>query len=481
MTYSPELTAKIRRLHFHEHYTINAVSQVVSLHRDTVRRILYGDDSPESPERRPRITDQFLSVIEEHLEQYPSIRSTALLRILKDRGYCGSYQSLRRTVMPIKKRVRKSFRPMEVFKGEQGQVDWAHFGSIDVRCGRRKIYLFVMVLSWSRTMFARFTFDQKTDSFLRMHEEAFRYFGGCPRKILYDNLKSAVLERFRDKIRYNPQLLEFSGHYGFEPKACKPYAGNQKGRVERSIRYVRDNFASGYTISTLPQANEDLELWLNEVANCRQWTDNKLQTIQEVWDEEKKFLIPLRGPQISPRFSAELRSDKCSLVRFDLNDYSIPWEYTREIISLEADDFKVFFSHQGLKIAEHDRSWSRGERITNPNHWQEKERNGLNNSDELLNKFPDLDAFFRILIDRGESLRTIKKQMTEIYQLYGESVFLTALQKSKEQDKYHPSQIAGIAVELGANHTKIPVQFGKRKDLAEFEVSSHSLDTYDNL
>ncbi|MCB9229135.1 MAG: hypothetical protein H6618_05945 [Deltaproteobacteria bacterium] len=128
MAYTPELIAQIRRLHFHEHYTIHAVSQVVNLHRDTVKRILYGDHSPDSGHSRPKITDPYLTVIMEHLDNYPSIRCTKLLRIMKDRGYCGSYNSLRRTVYPLRKRKKESFRPMEVFKGEQGQVDWAHCG-----------------------------------------------------------------------------------------------------------------------------------------------------------------------------------------------------------------------------------------------------------------------------------------------------------------------------------------------------------------
>jgi transposase len=483
MPYSPELIARIRRLHFYEHYTIHAVAQVVGFHRDTVKRILYGDGSPNSSHRRIQIVDQFLPVIEEHLNQYPSIRSTALIRILRERGYKGSYSSLLRAVRPIRKKVKRTFRPMQVFQGEQGQVDWAHFGNLDVRGGERKVYLFVMVLSWSRALFAKFTFDQKTDSFLRLHEEAFTYFGGNPRHILYDNLKSAVLERYQDKIRFNPQLVEFSGCYGYQPRACRPFAGNQKGRVERAIRYIRDNFFSGYSMTDIEKANEDIRTWLDTEANNRQWPDNKQRNIGEVWEEEKQFLISPIEKKISPRLSSNLRSNKCSLVRFDLNDYSIPWEYTREIVTAEADDFTVVFYHQGKKIAEHNRSWSRGERITKDEHWQDKERQGLHNADSLLLRFPDLDEIYRTLVDRGESLRTLKRHMQEIRNLYGDRLFQQALRIAKKRTMYHPSQITRIIVglEKANSHTPRSAVQLNRKELAEMEIRSHELETYDNL
>jgi len=483
MPYSPELIAKIRRLHFHEHYTIHGVSKVVELHRDTVKRILYGDDTPEGGGGRIKLTDQFIPLIEEHLNQYPSIRSTALMRTLKARGYAGSYNSLIRAVRPLRKKVKKTFKPMQVFQGEQGQVDWAHFGSIEVSGGERKLYLFVMVLSWSRAIFARFTFDQKTDSFLRLHEEAFSFFGGNPRHILYDNLKSAVQERYRDKIRFNPQLVEFSGFYGYQPRACKPFSGNEKGRVERAIRYIRDSFFSGFRITTLEQVNEELRLWLDVVANNRQWPDNKQRLVSEVMAEEKQFLLSPAAKRINPRYSARLRSNKCSLVRFDLNDYSIPWEYTQDVITVAADDFMVSFTHEGKIIAEHQRSWNRGERITKEEHWQEKEHHGQHTADELLTRFPELDEFFRILVDRGEPLRSLKKHMQEIRGLYGDQLFRQALRIARKQSMHHPSQITRIIVglERAGGKARMPVNLGNRRDLTEMNITSHNLETYDNL
>lgn len=483
MPYSPDLVAQIRRLHFHEHYSIHAVSQVVKLHRDTVKRLLYGDDTPESEFRRARIIDPYLETISEHLNQYPSIRGKTLFQILKDRGFQGSYNSVLRAVRPLRRKAKKSFKPMQVFKGEQGQVDWAHFGSLAVEGGSRKLYLFAMVLSWSRAIFAKFTFDSKTDSFLRLHEEAFQYFGGSPRHILYDNLKSAVSERYRDTIKLNPQLIEFSGFYGYQPRICKPYAGNQKGRVERAIRFIRDSFASGYTFTDIDSANVDLRNWIEKVANERQWPDNKNRQVKEAFKDESEFLLKLQERRIEPCFASHVRSNKCSLVRFDLNDYSIPWDYTRETLRVEADDFEVRFLNEGKLIASHKRSWDRGQRVTKDEHWQEKPATGVNVMDDLITKFPSLDTFYRELVDRGEPLRTIKPRMVEIYKLHGEKTFSKALRIARKRAMYHPSQITRIIIgleregkaSLRAGSVAVPERF------ADFDIRSHDLDQYDTI
>ncbi|HEY3494901.1 MAG TPA: IS21 family transposase, partial [Polyangiaceae bacterium] len=124
--------------------------------------------------------------------------------------------------------------------GEQGQVDWGHFGKVQIGAATRTLWAFVMVLSWSRHIFLRFYLSAAMPSFLRGHVDAFRFFGGVPRVLLYDNLKSAVLERVGQAIRFHPTLLELSAHYLYEPRPVAPARGNEKGRVERAIRYVRD-------------------------------------------------------------------------------------------------------------------------------------------------------------------------------------------------------------------------------------------------
>ena len=131
--------------------------------------------------------------------------------------------------------------------GEQAQVDWGHFGHLRIGRARRPLMAFVMVLSHSRQIFLRFCLDARMESFLRGHVGAFTAWGGVPRVLLYDNLKSAVLERRGDAIRFHPTLLTFAGHYRYEPRPVAVARGNEKGRFERAIRYVRDGFFAART------------------------------------------------------------------------------------------------------------------------------------------------------------------------------------------------------------------------------------------
>lgn len=482
MAYSPELIAQIRRLHLYEHYSLHAVSKTVGLHRETVKRILYGDDSPPNSVKRHKITDPYQDVIKNHLEQYPNIRATTLVRILKDRGYRGSINTLRRAMKPLRIKNKRSYSVMNVFSGQQSQVDWAHFGSLKINKGERKLYLFVMVMSWSRAVFARFTFDQKTDSFLRLHEEAFSYFKGVPKEILYDNLKSAVIERFKDKIKFNPQLVEFSGFYGYEPKACKPYSGNQKGRVERAIRYIRDDFAATTEFNDIKTLNEELLIWLNEVANVKKWPDNRDFTVSEQLEKEREFLRPIADKKVNPKYTGIIRSNKCGMVRFDLNDYSIPWQYVRDQITVEADDFKVKFYYKDKLICEHDRSWDRNSRIIDPIHYENRPQYANEDIDHLTSSFSDLEDFYRVLVDRGEPLVTIKKQFLSLYNLYNRDIFTKAIRIAKKRKMYNPSQVSRIAIALEKQSSEGPRPNFKLKDgIPDIDIKSHSLDNYDDL
>ena len=148
-------------------------------------------------------------------------------------------------------------------------MDWASFGTIPIGNTRRALSCFVMVLSWCRAIFARFVLDQTLESFLRCHVAAFEAFEGVPRGLLYDNLKTAVLERIGDVIRFHPRLLELAGHYHFAPRPVAPARGNEKGRVERAIRYLRDSFFAARRFHSLDDLNAQLADWTERVAHAR--------------------------------------------------------------------------------------------------------------------------------------------------------------------------------------------------------------------
>src|SRR5271163_4511461 len=215
--------------------------------------------------------------------------------MIEGRGYTGSVWPLRLFVRRVRPGgAREAFFRLSTLPGEQGQVDWASFGSITIGTTRRPLSCFVMVLSWSRAIFARFVLDQTLESFLRCHLAAFAAFEGVPRSLLYDNLKTAVLERVGDVIRFHPRLLELAGHYHFAPRPVARARGNEKGRVERAIRYLRESFFAARSFRSLDDLNAQLDDWIARVAHTRPVPgDASKRTVDAALADERPRLLPL--------------------------------------------------------------------------------------------------------------------------------------------------------------------------------------------
>jgi transposase len=225
-----EQRTRIRRLFFAEHWKIGTIAAELGLHHDTVelavepRRFVSRGAASSAT-----LLDPYRSFVEQTLEQHPRLRATRLYEMIRERGYKGSVYAVRRYVRRVRPVSRhEAFFRLTVLPGEQAQVDWGSFGKIRVGRGERFLSCFVMVLAWSRATFARFTLDQTLESFVRCHVEGFHRFGGVPRAVLYDNLKSVVLERQGDLIRLHPRILDLAGYYHFAPTPVGIARGNEK-------------------------------------------------------------------------------------------------------------------------------------------------------------------------------------------------------------------------------------------------------------
>ena len=227
----PELRVQIRHYFFAEHWKVGTIAAELKLHPDTVRRAIEVNRVQRALQLRASIVDPYLPFLRETLEAHPRLCATRLYRMIAERGYTGSIVQLRRVVAHLRPRRQEAFLRTQVFAGEEAQVDWAHFGSVKVGQTQRTLSCFVMTLSWSRALYLEFFFDQTMESFLRGHVHAFASFNGSVRVILYDNLKSAVLERHGSQIHFNPRLLELAGHYHFVPRPCQVRSGNQKDQA----------------------------------------------------------------------------------------------------------------------------------------------------------------------------------------------------------------------------------------------------------
>lgn len=224
---SPQVAAEIRRLFTIEGWRRHTIARHLGIHHSTVGRALdrAGLLPPGEPRRRPSMLDPYVPFVRETFERYPELPLAELYEMARRRGYPGGPDHFRHRIVDLGLRPRKApeaFVQLRTLPGEQAQVDWAYFGDREVDGGRRRLWAFVMVLSYSRLLFLRFFYDARLPSFLTGHVKAFAFFGGVARTALYDNLKSAVLERRGSAIRFHPRLLELSDHYGFAPPSCRP-------------------------------------------------------------------------------------------------------------------------------------------------------------------------------------------------------------------------------------------------------------------
>jgi transposase len=324
---------------------------------------------------RPSQIDAYLPFIRQTLETFPTLTARRLYVMAYGRGYRGSSDHFRHLIACHRPRPKaEAYLRLRTLPGEQAQIDWGHFGHLGTGRARRPLMAFVMVLSYSRPIFLRFFPDAGMENFLRGHAAAFEAWQGVPRVLLYDNLKSAVLERRGDAIRLHPALLGFAGHYRYDPRPVAVARGNEKGRVERAIRYVRDRFFAARDFTSVDDLNAQAEAWCNGPAADRRCPEDPGRSVREVFAEEAPRLLPLPDNPAPLLERVAVTAGKTSYVRFDLNDYTVLHTDVRRVLTVLADPREVRVVDDGTVLACHRRSYGRGAQIEQAGHVQALER-----------------------------------------------------------------------------------------------------------
>jgi transposase len=486
----PEKLAAIRRLYFAEHWKIGTIASEMGVHRDTVRAAVETDPLHRPRRLRPSRLDPYVPFLRETLERHPRLRATRLLEMIRQRGYPGSIQRLRCVVARLRPATKEAFLRLVTLPGEQAQVDWAHFGEVLVGRAQRKLSCFVMTLSFSRALFLEFFFDQSQENFFRGHVAAFDFFGGVPRVILYDNLKSAVLERQGSAVHFHPRLIELCSHYHFQPRPCAPGKGNQKGKVERAIRYVRESFFEGTRFTTLDDLNDKAWAWRDQVAHRRPWPDDAKRTVAEVVAEETPRLLPLPVHPFVAELMRPLKQIKGIWVPFDLNHYSIPPNAVgRRSLSLAVSATTVRILDGQEEIVVHRRSYDRDQYIDEAGHEEalletKRRARGQTPSGRLTAAVPETQAFLKAAFAKGENAGSTTLKLLRLLDDYGAQALRAALREALERDTPRMSSVAFL-LERRRRAQKarppLPVDLSRRPDLAELVVRPHQAETYDEL
>ena len=315
--------------------SITDISKKMGISRPTVRKYLReGKYSGYSREGRVSIVSQYEDYIRDMINRY-NLSAVRIYENIRDKGYRGSYTTVKRICRKYRNdRTSKAVYRFETKPGEQSQVDFGEFGYIEMDGKRRKLYVFSMILGYSRMRYAEFTTDITVNNLIRLHKNAFTYFGGYSDSILYDNMKQVVIERKLNasESRFNTTFKDFMDYYGINIRLCHPYRPQTKGKIENTVKYIRNNFFNGREFHSLEEINSQCFLWLNNVNSrihsttgnipMKMLEEEKLNTFKDTYDVYNKY-------------SRKVSRD--CYVSYKGNRYSVPWKYAGRIAILTED------------------------------------------------------------------------------------------------------------------------------------------------
>jgi transposase len=335
------------------------IARSLQVSRHTVAQVLaevarQRDGQTPARRRRVRNVDAYAGTVQELLARYPAITARRLFEELQRQGYPGSYSRVRVYLREV--RPRATPQPVVRFEtgpGAQAQMDYSPFDLDFSDEGRRRVYLFSYLLSYSRRQYLRFVETQDFATTVREHLHAFTHLGGVAATCLYDNMK-VVVSRYEDgEPIYNPSFLAFATHYGFRPVACRPYRPQTKGKVERPFDYVAKNLLNARTFQSLGHLNEVTAGWLAEVADVRVHATTK-KTPLELHALEQPHLLPLPACpfEYAPVLYRTVNVE--GFLSYRHNQYSVPWRYLGQLLPVRVTEAEVIIYDPHLEeIARH--------------------------------------------------------------------------------------------------------------------------------
>lgn len=379
----------IKELHRAGH-SIRAICHMSGVSRNSVRGVLRERiRGPFAQPARGSKLDPFKSYIDSRLRECP-LSAVRLAAEIEPMGYCGSLDIVQRYIKTFRVDARAMALATVRFEtppGAQAQVDWAHCGRI-LGCDNSLVYAFVMVLSFSRAMYVEFTDSMDTAILLECHKRAFAYFGGWPRTLLYDNMKQVRV----GPDRLNPQLTDFANHYGFAVKTHRPYRPRTKGKVERMVSYVRDNFLTGRNFADRADLSAQVRHWLDYTANVRTHGTTDRRPVDLLPGEGLASMASAKPYPVG--VYASRSADAEGFVHFGGSRYSVAPEHVGKTVSVAHVDGRIVLRVGGsdpsgsLIIAEHNEAPRSGSCVANPAHvaqfWKLSTKTERDHADEWL-------------------------------------------------------------------------------------------------
>ena len=368
MVITMEIYKQIRSLQL-QGQSQRQIASTLHISRNTVKKYWNGSSVPwerkeysRSPGKLTPEVQEFIKACLAEDEAVPSKRQHHTAKRIYDRlvdecGFTGGESTIRRFVQNIRSSTPEVFVPLSFPKGDAMQIDW---GEATAYIGREKktVNIFCARLCYSSAPIAFAYYRQNEESFLDAFVRTFNYYGGVPKRVIFDNARVAVKEGFGVHARKQQGYESLSAHYGFDAVFCNPSSGNEKGLIEGQVGFLRRNiFVPVPKVESLDELNDLIRTRCE--AYLKHHIRGKELSVGEMLLAEKPCLYPLPGYAFDAAKRAYGRVDRFSTVRFESNTYSVPVKYCAKEVSIKATPNTVEIYFEGEMIASHDRSYDR--------------------------------------------------------------------------------------------------------------------------
>lgn len=481
-----ETFCKIQAYHAERSLKPTQIARALELDRRTVANWL-AEARFRARRSAPRASklDPFKARIRQWLEAH-DYSGQQIFQRLREEGFEGGRTIVMDYVARVRPRRAPAFLTLSFAPGECAQVDWGSYGTVAVGESRRQLSLFVMVLCYSRLLYVEFTLNQRMEQFLACHQNAFAFFGNrVPQKIMVDNLKSAVLRRLTGEAPVlNPRYLDFARHAGFRIVPCNKGKGNEKGRVESGVGYVKKNFLNGLEIPDFSALNPAARVWMDTIANVRIHGETHQRPV-DLFAEERSALQP--GP-VTPFDVATLHPVRASprfRISYDANRYSVPAEYAGTLLTLKVYPDRLCLYHHDTLVARHVRCYERHRDIEDPDHPKALLAQRHNAREQkLFGRFlalsPQAEAYYRALAERRLNPAHHVQKIVALSEIYGSEPVARAMADAFTFQAFSCEYIANL---LESRQRLLPepaaLQLTRRQDLLELQMPEPDLTLYD--
>lgn len=475
---------QIRSLHQDQKLTAGQIARQLQLDKKTVR---YWLRHPYHEHKRPNRSsklDPHKPYIKAWLQEH-DFTAQQIFQKLQAQGVEVGYTIVGEYVRAVRPRPVQAFLTLHFYPGECMQVDWGSWGLVTIGSTRRRLSFFVAVLCYSRLMYLEFTLGQSQEHFLGCHQRAFAFFKGVPESVMVDNCKTAVLSHpLGQPAQLNPRYLDFANHYGFKVRACGVRKGNEKGRVENGVKYIKENFLRGLELPPWPALNPAARHWLETIASVRIHRETH-KTPLELFAVEECKLKPVSVLPYDTALVRPLRVNSRFRVVWETNRYSVPAHWAGTLLTARIYADRLALYHENQPVAEHVRSYDRHGDFEHPDHAQpllaqrQKAR-----EQQLLTRFlslcPQAPDYYAQLQQRRLNARHHVQKILALVEIYGLEKVTRAIQDAHEYQAYSCEYIANI---IEQHQRKLPepgaLHLTRSADLLDLALPEPDLSVYD--